>query len=544
MALPLTGCLDRVEIVSFTHRQMYQLMPKNIIIFSDGTGQAGGLTPDQRVSNIYKLYRATRVGPDSSIHPDTQLAYYDAGLGSRPPSGGVFETLFRMAHNFLSQATGFGLTTNIIDCYEMLIQLWRPGDRIFLFGFSRGAYTVRCVAGVLAYCGIPTRLENGAPMKYDEPTARRLAKIAVKKVYQHTASVPRSKATPRENELMDQRLALSRNFIETYASRQKDGSDYPYFIGVFDTVASIASRGSLLVLSIATLLAAGAVAALLWASYPLIGVFGGPLLFGALAAVAGFIHFAPDLWWPWLIVVLIAVFLVVFVWYVTQQVKFAPEADPKRPWRTLTIWFGRMSFEDKTLNDNVPYARHAISIDENRAAFARVGWGGSHSTRPDKDADGFCTFEQFWFAGNHSDVGGSYSENESRLSDTSLAWMVDAASIVRNGIEVDRSVLKPYPSANGIQHDERKSGFPILTSWLHLTWQEGERKIDDPGAPLHDSVYQRFALPGILNFDSVQLYRPEGLRSHGNLADYYKDIPVPPSQTGLVGYIKSFFVTS
>jgi Uncharacterized alpha/beta hydrolase domain (DUF2235) len=77
-------------------------------------------------------------------------------------------------------------------------------------------------------------------------------------------------------------------------------------------------------------------------------------------------------------------------------VKFAPEADPKRPWRTLTLSFGRMSFEDKTLNDNVRYARHAISIDENRAAFARVGWGDPHGSRPDSDADGFCTFEQGW----------------------------------------------------------------------------------------------------------------------------------------------------
>lgn len=86
-------------------------MQKNILIFSDGTGQAGGLTPDERISNIYKLYRATRVGPESSTDPAEQLAYYDAGLGSRPPSGGSFETLFRIAHNFLSQATGFGLTT-------------------------------------------------------------------------------------------------------------------------------------------------------------------------------------------------------------------------------------------------------------------------------------------------------------------------------------------------------------------------------------------------------------------------------------------------
>ena len=57
-------------------------MPKNIIIYSDGTGQAGGLRPDQRLSNIYKMYRASRIGPDSPINPDAQIAYYDPGLGS------------------------------------------------------------------------------------------------------------------------------------------------------------------------------------------------------------------------------------------------------------------------------------------------------------------------------------------------------------------------------------------------------------------------------------------------------------------------------
>jgi uncharacterized protein (DUF2235 family) len=503
-------------------------MPRNILIFSDGTGQAGGLTPDERISNIYKLYRATRVGPESSINPAEQLAYYDAGLGSRPPSGGVVQTLFRMAYNFLSQATGFGLTTNIMDCYEMLIQLWRPGDRIFLFGFSRGAYTVRCLAGVLANCGIPTRLENGAAMKYDEGTARRLAKIAIKRVHQHAASVPRSKAMPRENELMDQRLVLARTFCETYASRQQDGSEYPYFIGVFDTVAAIAGRGSLLVLTISTLFMAAIISH----------------VSGALAGVAALIHFSSERWWPWFVVMLVAIFLIVFVWYVTNQVKFAPEANSKRPWRTLTIWFGRMAFEDKTLDNNVRYARHAISIDENRAAFARVGWGDPDSSRPEKDPDGFCTFEQFWFAGNHSDVGGSYAENESRLSDISLSWMVEAATTVRDGIRIDSSVLRLYPSGEGMQHDERKVGFPLLTAWLRLTWHERRRDVRDPNAPLHDSVYERFALPGVLQYDVVKPYRPEGLRQHAHLADYYKDILVPPVETGPRGNIKSFFLNS
>jgi uncharacterized protein (DUF2235 family) len=62
-------------------------MPKNILIFSDGTGQAGGLTPDQNISNIYKLYRATRCGPENNIDPSRQLTFYDPGLGSQPVVG-------------------------------------------------------------------------------------------------------------------------------------------------------------------------------------------------------------------------------------------------------------------------------------------------------------------------------------------------------------------------------------------------------------------------------------------------------------------------
>jgi uncharacterized protein (DUF2235 family) len=62
-------------------------MAKNILIFSDGTGQAGGLSPDENISNIYKLFRATRCGPDTIIDPSQQLTFYDPGLGSRPDSG-------------------------------------------------------------------------------------------------------------------------------------------------------------------------------------------------------------------------------------------------------------------------------------------------------------------------------------------------------------------------------------------------------------------------------------------------------------------------
>jgi len=49
---------------------------RNVLIFSDGNGQAGGLVPDEARSNVYKLYCATRCGSDTKIDPDRQLAFY------------------------------------------------------------------------------------------------------------------------------------------------------------------------------------------------------------------------------------------------------------------------------------------------------------------------------------------------------------------------------------------------------------------------------------------------------------------------------------
>ena len=67
-------------------------------------------------------------------------------------------------------------------------------------------------------------------------------------------------------------------------------------------------------------------------------------------------------------------------------------------------------------------------------------------------------FKQVWFAGNHSDIGGSYAENESRLSDISLKWMVEEAQSIPNGIIVDNRFLNLSPDSLGGQHDECKSG--------------------------------------------------------------------------------------
>ena len=169
-----------------------------------------------------------------------------------------------------------------------------------------------------------------------------------------------------------------------------------------------------------------------------------------------------------------------------------------------------MRFYDMTLNPKVQYARHALAIDERRKDFDRVGWGtkGDHPARP----DGPEWFQQVWFSGCHSDVGGSYLEDESRLSDIPLAWMLDVA--IEVGLIYDDRVLKLYPDATGMQHDEtRRLPFKLLAKI--------DRTIPDE-APLHATVLERFETKDVQNYDVFRPYRPEGLRNHKATAKYYQ----------------------
>jgi hypothetical protein len=150
--------------------------------------------------------------------------------------------------------------------------------------------------------------------------------------------------------------------------------------------------------------------------------------------------------------------------------------------------------------------------DEHRADFDHVQWGNVgvfRATAPDEPD----WLQQFWFAGDHSDVGGSYIENESRLSDISLQWMIDAALKVPCGLKIDTSVLHLFPSADGMQHDECRG-------LLFRFFRKINREIP-ADATLHQSVYARFRLPAVLHYDLMLPYRPESLRHHINLKQYY-----------------------
>lgn len=115
---------------------------KNIVICCDGTGNE----IETDLSNVLKLYRILNKN-------DKQVVFYDPGIGTIGTSNS-WQVFSQKAKEVFCRATGAGLDGNVLDAYRFLIDAYEPGDRIFLFGFSRGAYTVRVLAGFLHLMGL------------------------------------------------------------------------------------------------------------------------------------------------------------------------------------------------------------------------------------------------------------------------------------------------------------------------------------------------------------------------------------------------------
>lgn len=466
-------------------------MAKNILVFSDGTGQYGGIRPDQRLSNIYKMYRAMRPGPFGAISPADQVAFYDPGLGSGELGGRV--------RNILAGAFGTGISQNVVDCYEAILKHYQPGDRVFLFGFSRGAYTARCVANVMNLCGVPSHGEDGSPLPTGGVSLRKIAEEAVYRVYEHGSGHDRAVYETQREE-------LAKRFREKYgcagcgASGEEQGNVAPEFIGVFDTVAALGGVIVRRVLGVVAVLSA------------------------LLAAFA---------WWrewttPWMIAAFApALFLVgSLVWATKKQFKYIrkPPEGGRFAWH-FAAW--RLKNYDRFLDSSVGYARHALSIDENRLRFPRVGWGRTGDVQG-QNRGGIAWLRQVWFAGNHSDIGGSYPEDESRLSDIPLRWMLGELVKIPNPPRLAEGLVYTYPDPLGRQHDEVISTLEMWPRWwprfLRISWDQETRKID-PKAVLDDSVKGRFAAPSVPHYDQQKPYRPEGLSGHSEVGSYYPSDP-------------------
>jgi hypothetical protein len=116
-------------------------MSKALVLFSDGTGNSSAKL---QKTNVWRLYMAVDVTPPADEDTWRQLAIYDDGVGT---SG--FKPLA-----LLGGAFGVGLHRNVIDLYRFICRHYEPGDRIYAFGFSRGAFTVRVLIDFICRIGL------------------------------------------------------------------------------------------------------------------------------------------------------------------------------------------------------------------------------------------------------------------------------------------------------------------------------------------------------------------------------------------------------
>ena len=410
---------------------------KNILIFSDGTandtgGQADKPNPDfgsnSALSNIYRLYVATHPEYQPSVSTDAQISFYDPGLGSREESqsvsmaGAALSLLPTSVYRGLSQATGLGISRNIADCYEFLVNNYQPGDRIFLFGFSRGAYTVRSLGGLLSLLGV--------------------------------LKVPSESTAKKRRKLIKRSVAIykTRNTNERLAKAEEVRASYqpavPHAICVFDTVRAL-------------------------------GLFGG--VTNVLASISEFV---------------------------------APH-----------------KFHDHRLDPDVPFAFQALALDENRKHFSVELW--------ESDPSNHEAFEQRWFPGVHSDIGGSYPDGDSGtgrdLGRMTLEWMLSRLDLNNAGLMINREALdlKSGERAKnyylGEQHNERARKTLGLIS-IGKLWPEGFRRqaskaplepdTNDPDrvGMLDERIVQRFK--------KLNDYRPTALETHPKFAAFYSQEPV------------------
>lgn len=316
---------------------------KNIIICYDGTGNEYSANN----TNVVHVF-------ESILRDENQVAFYDPGVGTFSSLG---RTLGKKVGKILGLAFGAGLQQNIEDGYEYLMNRYNPGDKIFLFGFSRGAFTARALAGMLYNFGI---LQKGS--KNLIPYVTKMYNNMSISRFTHT----KSSSSPQDINKRD----IINNFKQTFCHECK-----PHFIGVWDTVGS------------------------------------------------------------------------------------------------LGLFLGKKFFDVK-LNKDIKFAYQAMAIDEKRKKFPVSLW--DENTKKDEQV-----IEQVWFAGVHSDVGGSYEVRH--LSDISFEWMMEKASNCDLKLKSDwKDILTP--EATGKIHNSR-SGFWKL-------WRPVERKINE-GSKIHQSVFER-----------------------------------------------------
>lgn len=325
---------------------------KRIVVCCDGTWN----TPDKNKdgvplqTNVVKIAQAVKPVSDFAVR---QLTCYNTGIGT---TGSALKRLY-------DGATGSGISKNILEAYKFLILSYEPDDELYFFGFSRGAFTVRSLAGLIYNSGI---LRKDCIDMID----RSYKLYRSRKRFTH----------PKEKE--------ATLFRKTYSVIDRVPIK---FIGVWDTV----------------------------------GALGNPLL-------------------------------------INSALKWISRA-------TLST-----QFHDTKLGPVVEHAYQALAIDEKRRNFKPAVWIKNLSAKNQ-------VLEQKWFAGAHSNIGGSYQSTA--LSDIALEWMTDKAQTC--GLDLEKIHVKP---------DHRQKPENSLTGfyWLMGSYLRPIALKENTEEAAHESVNKKF----------------------------------------------------
>jgi len=163
---------------------------KRLLICADGTW---GSPETKHPTNVVHLtraiasfgYKPASGSPSAQGERVEQIVFYDWGLGTE-------------ADKYLSAITGAGIDKNIQDCYRFLVHNYEKDDELFFFGFSRGAYTVRSLAGLLRNAGIVKSLHaDRIPQAYSmyrrrgkSASPNSLTALNFRRLYSHADRIP------------------------------------------------------------------------------------------------------------------------------------------------------------------------------------------------------------------------------------------------------------------------------------------------------------------------------------------------------------------
>ncbi|QPF92306.1 T6SS phospholipase effector Tle1-like catalytic domain-containing protein [Bradyrhizobium commune] len=200
----------------------HETKPKNLVICCDGTGNE----ISENISNVLKLYRCL-CKTDKTV--PRQMVFYDPGVGTmtEPSTWGRWKSNIKLV---LGLATGYGLDDNVLAAYCFLVAHYAPGDRIYMFGFSRGAYTVRVLAGLIHKVGLIS------------PEQANLAGSGLIAYKQYSGTGRGNDIEDLKDIAVDDQGPLPKDRFDLAAQFARITSTrWPtvHFIGVWDTVASV-----------------------------------------------------------------------------------------------------------------------------------------------------------------------------------------------------------------------------------------------------------------------------------------------------------------